>query len=268
MSGYELRLRAPLAARLDLSRVMPQALGSLSLNEVERLPLPYGTARVALGELFEVVPAADGVLLLWGDSRMDFVGAGLASGDLMVTGAIGAFAGARMSGGRLVLGSDAGEGVGSGMSGGRIDMLGDAGARLAGPLPGERIGMTGGTIAIRGCAGALAGVSMRGGLVLICGDAAEGAARGMVAGTIAIAGTLGPHAGAGMKRGTLLLAREPLLLGPGFGDAGEHDLIALQLLARRIPEIAAFFGGSVSGRARRYVGDRLAGGEGELLWLY
>lgn len=268
MSGYDLRLRASLAARLDLSGLTPPALAGLSRSEVEHLPLPYGTTRVALGDVFVVAPAAAGALLIDGDARMDFLGAGLASGEMMVSGPVGAFAGAQMSGGRLTIEGDAGEGVGSGMSGGRIEVRGQTGARLAGPMPGARVGMTGGTIEIRGDAGPLAGVNMRGGLVLVHGDVAEHAARDMIAGTIAIAGALGPQAGAGMKRGTLLLAREPLLLGPGFGDAGEHDLIALQFLARRIPQFAELFGGGISGRARRHVGDRLAGGQGELLWLY
>ncbi|MFG1423439.1 formylmethanofuran dehydrogenase subunit C [Roseixanthobacter liquoris] len=267
MSGHDLRLRASLDARLDLSGLTPHALATLSQSEVERLPLAYGTARVPLGELFAVTPAPVDVLLVSGDPRMDFVGAGLASGELKVSGSLGAFAGAQMSGGRLTIEGDAGEGVGTGMSGGRIEVRGQAGARLGGPLPGVRLGMTGGTIEIRGAAGPLAGLNMRGGLVLVHGDVAEHAARGMIAGTIAIAGALGAQPGAGMKRGTLLLAREPLLLGPGFGDAGEHDLIALRLLARRVPLLAGAFGG-ISGRARRHVGDRLAGGEGELLWLY
>ncbi|MFG1428280.1 formylmethanofuran dehydrogenase subunit C [Roseixanthobacter glucoisosaccharinicivorans] len=268
MSGYELRLRGSLAARLDLSGITPHALAELSRSEVERLPLAYGTTRLPLGELFAVVPAAEGVLRISGDPRLDFVGAALAPGEMMVSGPVGAFAGAQMVGGELIIEGDAGEGVGSGMSGGRIQVRGHVGARLGGPLPGARIGMSGGTIEIRGDAGPLAAANMRAGLMLVHGDVAEHAARGMIAGTIAIAGTLGPQAGAGMKRGTLLLAREPLLLGPGFGDAGEHDLIALHLLARRVPQLAELFGGGISGRARRYVGDRLAGGEGELLWLY
>lgn len=268
MSGYELRLRASLAARLDLSGLTPHALAGLSRSEVEHLSLPYGTARVPLGELFTLMPAPAGALLIGGDPRMDFVGAGLASGEMMVSGPIGVCAGAQMSGGLLTIEGDAGEGLGGCMSGGRIEVRGQTGARLAGPLPGARVGMTGGTIEIRGDAGPLATANMRGGLVLVHGDVAEHAARDMIAGTIAIAGALGPQAGAGMKRGTLLLAREPLLLGPGFGDAGEHDLIALQLLARRVPLLAELFGGGISGRARRHVGDRLAGGQGELLWLY
>ncbi|MFG1462891.1 formylmethanofuran dehydrogenase subunit C [Xanthobacter sp. DSM 24535] len=267
MSGYELHLRGPLAARLSLAGLTPDALAGLTLAEVERQPLAYGTARVPLAEVFTVSPAPDGALSVSGDPRLDFVGADLSSGVLQVFGPVGAFAGARMTGGRLAISGDTGEGLASGMTGGRITVKGEVGARLGGPLPGERRGMTGGIVEIAGDVGPLAGTQMRGGLVLISGHAGDSVARGMIAGTIAVSGTLGAQAGADMKRGTLLLAQEPHLLAPGIGDAREHDLIALQLIARRVPEIAALFGGALSGRARRYVGDRLVGGQGEMLWL-
>jgi formylmethanofuran dehydrogenase subunit C len=70
-----------------------------------------------------------------------------------------------------------------------------------------------------------------------------------------------------MRRGSLLLAQAPETPAPGFVDTGSHDFIALLLLARRVPELAALFGGGLSGRARRLAGNRLAGGEGEILLL-
>jgi formylmethanofuran dehydrogenase subunit C len=69
-----------------------------------------------------------------------------------------------------------------------------------------------------------------------------------------------------MKRGTILAATAPEAPAPGFVSTGPHDLVMLALLARRVPELAGLFGG-LTGRAERLVGNRLAGGTGEILVL-
>lgn len=267
MSGYRLSLRAPLAARVDLSQLSPAALAGLDEGAVARLTVPYGTGRMALGELFEVKREEADVLVLSGDPRLDFVGAKLDGGAILVEGPVGALAGAGMTGGHLKIAGDAGDGLASGLEGGSIEVTGSAGARLGGALPGERAGMRGGMVQVFGSAGAQLGARMRGGLVLVAGDAGPDAAFDLIAGTLAVAGKLGPGAGAGMRRGTLLLARAPEAAAPGFVENGAHDLVMLALLSRRVPQIAALFGGVLSGRVARRVGDRLAGGEGEMLVL-
>ena len=72
---------------------------------------------------------------------------------------------------------------------------------------------------------------------------------------------VGPRAGRGMRRGSLLLGRAPDLVPDGFASCGAADFVMLLLIARRVPELAAVFGGGLSGRAERLVGDRLSGGE-------
>lgn len=267
MTGFRLTLRGPLPARLDLSGIGPARFRGQDAAEVARTPVFLGMRRIALGEVFAVSPTASAALVIGGDPRLDFVGADLAAGEILVDGPVGAFAGARMSGGRLVVRGDAGAALAAGLTGGRIEVSGAAGARLGCALPGERRGMGGGMVRIGGDAGPRLGERLRGGLILVAGDAGPLAAEGLVAGTIAIAGRLGPGAGRGMKRGTLLLAAAPEGLEPGFVDTGTHDLVALLVLTRRVGELAALFGGGVSGRARRLVGNRLAGGEGEVLVL-
>jgi len=98
------------------------------------------------------------------------------------------------------------------------------------------------------------------------GDAGPRAADGLIAGTLAVAGRLAAGAGRGMKRGTILVAAAPDAPAPGFVSTGSHDLVMLALLGRRVPEFAGLFGG-LSGRAERLVGNRLAGGTGEILVL-
>ena len=265
--GYRLSLRAPLAARLDLSGIGPDALDALAAAEVAALQVPLGAGVAPLGDLFTVEEGAPGMLVISGDARLDGVGAGLAAGEIRVEGPVGVRAGAGMSGGLLRIHGSAGDSLAAGLSGGRIEVAGDAGADVGGALPGERRGMSGGTVSIAGSVGPRLGARLRGGLVLVGGDAGPRAAEGLIAGTLAVAGRLGPGAGRGMRRGTLLLATPPEAPAPGFVDAGPQDFIMLALLARRVPELAAVFGGRLSGRAVRLVGDRLAGGEGEMLVL-
>lgn len=267
MSGYRLTLTAPLEARLDVSGITPAALAGLGADEVARKAVFLGSRRVALGELFEVRAAESEALVVSGDPRLDFVGADLSQGEIVVEGPVGALAGARMSGGRLAVRGDAGEGLAAGLAGGRIEVSGRAGARLGCALPGERLGMRGGLVHVAGDVGPGLGERLRGGLVLVGGDAGADAATDLIAGTVAVAGRLAPGAGRGMRRGTILLAQAPEALAAGFVDTGSHDLVALRLLAHRVPELAALFGGSLSGRAQRLAGNRLAGGEGEILLL-
>lgn len=267
ISGYRLALKVAPVARVDMAGITPDRLAGLDAGAVARLTVFVGARAVALGDVFALSGGPSGTLILEGHPRLDNVGAGMAGGRLVVEGPVGALAGAGMSEGHLTIRGDAGDDLGAGLGGGRIDLAGHAGARLAAALPGERRGMTGGVVRVAGTAGPLAAERMRGGLVLIGGSAGTGLAQRMIAGTVAVKGALGPEAGVGMKRGTLVLDQPPELLSAGFGDAGEHDLVFLSLLARRMPEVAGLFGGALTGRARRLVGDQLVGGQGEMLVL-
>ncbi|MBS7539438.1 formylmethanofuran dehydrogenase subunit C [Ancylobacter lacus] len=263
MAGLHLKPRAPLAARADLSGVTPAALATLSLREAEQLAVPYGGGRVALAELFFVEGGPDGVLLIEiGDERLDHVGAGLASGEIIVDGVVGAWAGLGMSGGVLRISGAAGAYLGAEMSGGRIELNGAAGDHAGAASSGSRRGMSGGVLAIHGSAGALLGERQRGGLIVVAGDAGEGLATDMIAGTVAVGGSIGPRLGRGMKRGTVFTHAVPELPA-GFADTGSHDLVALRLMSRRVPELGAFIGAAT--HARRLVGDTLMGGQGEVL---
>lgn len=267
MSGFRLTLRAPLTARVDVSGLLPETLAGTSPAEVAARTVPFGAGAALVGDLFQVSAEADDALVVSGDRRLDFVGAGLFAGVIRVEGSVGAFAGAGMRGGRLEISGDAGDGLAAGLTDGRIEVFGNAGKDIGGPQPGERLGMRGGVVSIAGSVGEGLGARLRGGLILVGGDAGPRAADGLLAGTVAVAGHLAPGAGRGMKRGSILLSAPPEQLAPGFVEAGPQDFIALKLLARRVPELAALFGGQLTGRALRLVGNRLAGGEGEVLIL-
>ncbi|QFR31765.1 formylmethanofuran dehydrogenase subunit C [Ancylobacter sp. TS-1] len=263
MSGVSLKPRAPLEARVDLSGITPAVICPLTLRELEHLPVPHGGRSVPLAELFFIEGAPEGVLLIEiGDARLDGVGAGMSEGELIVDGRVGAWAGRGMAGGVLRIAGDAGDFLGAEMSGGRIELAGHAGARAGAAGSGSRRGLSGGVLKIGGTAGPRAAERQRGGLIVIAGDAGDGLATDMIAGTVSVGGAIGPLAGRGMKRGTILAQARPELPA-GFVDTGVHELVALRLLARRVPELKDMLGGWT--HARRIVGDTLMGGQGEVL---
>ncbi len=263
MSGVSLKPRAPFEARVDLSGLTPEITCPLPLRELEHVDVPCGGRSVKLAELFFIEGAPDGVLLIEiGDVRLDGVGAGMTTGELIVDGNVGAFAGRGMSGGVLRIAGEAGDFLGTEMSGGRIELAGNAGSHAGAAGSGSRRGLCGGVLGIGGNAGPRAAERQRGGLITIAGHAGEGLATDMIAGTVSVGGGIGPLMGRGMKRGTIFVDAVPELPA-GFVDTGAHELVALRLLARRVPELAARLEGWT--RARRLVGDTLIGGQGEVL---
>ncbi len=191
-----LTLRTNPPARVLAAPLIPELLRGLNASAVAALLLRCGGETVAVGDLFEVSGAGseEEALVLGGDLRgFDWIGAGMASGELEVRGDVGAWAGAEMSGGVL-----------------RI--LGDAGARLGSAYPGTRVGMTGGEIVVTGDAGEEAGAGMRRGLVAVGGRTGNGAGLRMLAGTVISLGGIGDEAGLGNKRGSIASGRtlEPL----------------------------------------------------------
>ncbi|WP_428029304.1 formylmethanofuran dehydrogenase subunit C [Ancylobacter sp.] len=263
MSGVSLKPRAPFEARVDLSGITPSVTCPLPLRELEHLAVPCGGRSLKLAELFFIEGAPEGVLLIEiGDERLDGVGAGMTTGELIVDGRVGAFAGRGMSGGFLRIGGDAGDFLGAEMSGGRIELAGKAGSHAGAAGSGSRRGLSGGVLRIGGNAGPRAAERQRGGLITIAGDAGDGLATDMIAGTVSVGGAIGSMAGRGMKRGTIFANTVPELPA-GFVDTGTHELVALRLLARRVPELKDMLGGWT--HARRFVGDTLMGGQGEVL---
>lgn len=263
---------------------------TLSLREVPTLPVDAGALRPGLSaaELRVVRLFCNGEpcrvedwfrvggdddpdrLVIDGDCRrFDGLGAGMQGGELIVHGAVGAWLGAGMRGGVIRIKGGCGDHAGSALAGGEIHIAGDAGAWLASAAAGERVGMRGGLktpalIHVRGSAGARAGDRLRRGTVVIDGDTGPEPAARMIAGTLVIGGRPGPGLGRGMRRGSVVLHHEPERLPATFHDGGWHSLAWLALLKAELATLdspAARF----STRVRRYLGDRAAGGLGEVL---
>ncbi|MBV9605022.1 MAG: hypothetical protein JO027_07945 [Solirubrobacterales bacterium] len=244
-----LTLRKPPPARVLAAPLDPDGLRGLDAGAVGALELRCGGEAVPVGDLFEVSGSAaeDGTLVLIGDlRRFDGVGAGMASGTLVVHGNVGSWAGAEMSGGVL-------------------QIFGDAGARLGAAYPGARAGMTGGEIVVSGDAGEEAGAGMRRGLVALGGRAGAGAGLRILAGTVIALGGIGEEAGLGNKRGSLVSGRpvEPL---PAYAFAARLQPPALRMQLLRLRALGLTVDERfLRGVWARWSGDRTELTRGELL---
>lgn len=268
MSGWRFALRQSPTLRVDLRGVTPSALASLSLAEVERLRVGYGSATLPLAEFFKIDPDASDAIVFDGDlSRFDRVGWQMAGGRIQVDGSVGHYAGGGMSVGELVVKGHAGLLAACEMAGGRLTVEGDVDDFAASTLPGSMDGMRGGSFVVKGNAGARFGDRMRRGTAVVFGDVGDFLASRLVAGTIAIGGCAGAHPGYGMRRGSVVFATEPAPshLSTTFVPTLAEADVFWQLLARDLARHGGPFAGLASMRIERHLGDLAAGGKGELI---
>lgn len=236
MTGLVLTLRDGLPkGRIDCAGLLPR-------RDLAAATVVFGNRRLPLDQVFAVDGMPGDRLVLRGtDQRCDGIGEG-------------------MDGGTMVVEGDAGFYAARGMKAGVLHIRGNAGDFFASAHPGTKRGMSGGVARVDGNVGDRAGEFIRRGIAIVGGDAgAYTGARG-IAGTIVVLGQAGPYAGWALKRASLVLARPPVSMPPGFGDAGLHEILYLRLLTRRIGIDPAPFA-----RVRRFTGDMQAGGKGEIL---
>jgi formylmethanofuran dehydrogenase subunit C len=248
--------------------VTPDNLAGKSAAEVAALPVQHGNAPAPLGEFFTVAGSADdGEVVLEGDcGRVKWVGAGMTRGRITVRGDVGMHLGAEMRGGEILVYGRAGDWVGAEMRGGRIHVHGDAGHLVGGAYRGSAVGMRGGAILVDGKAGNEVGGSMRRGLIAVGGDSGDFPGVSLVAGSVFVFGQPGLRAGAGMKRGTLAVFGGRAALLPTFRADCAYRPVFLRLYLRQlrawgfnVPEPY------LHGSYRRYSGDLVALGKGEIL---
>ncbi len=253
---------------LEAGSVRPDALASLSEDEIARLRVWHGNEARELGEFFDVHGGHAPDARVAGDaSRVRELGARMAGGSLLIEGDAGAYTGAEMSGGTVTVDGAAGDFAGAGMSGGVLNVGGRAGAHLGGACAGSARGMTGGVVIARAGAGDFVGERMRRGLIAVDGDVGECAGLSMIAGTIIVLGDAGRRPGLGLKRGTLVVHGSVRVL-PTFRYACTYvpSFLGLYLtgLARRhgLRRAEPPPGG---GLYHRYTGDYAELGKGEVL---
>lgn len=266
MSGLTLRLGAPPGERLDLSQLTPSKLAALPAADIPRLVIGTSKSQLKVGDVFRVSgKPGDRVTIEGGSGRLDFVGAELDQGTMIVEGEVGICAGRSMRGGRLEINGDAGGWLASGLSGGLVCLKGSAGGYVGGQRAGDRFGMTGGIVVIEGDAGDRAGERMRRGTIIVRGRCGINAGSRMLGGTILAERGFGPAPGLLLRRGTLIGPSVEAML-PTFVDAGRHDLVILRILTRYL---AATLGPLAprpfAGGVRKFAGDLATIGKGEIL---
>jgi formylmethanofuran dehydrogenase subunit C len=246
----------------------PDNLAGKTAAEISTLPLQHGNAQVPLAEFFTVAgDANDENLVIEGDcSRVKWIGAGMTRGRITIHGNAGMHLGAEMAGGEIELHGNAGDWVGAEMRGGRIHVHGHAGHLVGAAYRGSRAGMRGGVILVEGNAGNEIGGTMRRGFIAIGGDTGDFVAVSLIAGTVFVFGKPGIRIGAGMKRGTIALFGERPPLLPTFRFDCLYRPVFMNLYLRQLrawsfPVKEEFSHGTY----RRYSGDLVALGKGEIL---
>ena len=271
MSGLILTTSDPAGPPIDMTGVLPERLAEGGREALAGLTLLRGRERHRLDALFALEDGGPtGVLILRpGGAVLDGVGTGMTTGELRVEGECGAYTGSAMRGGALNVVGNCGAFAAAEMSGGRLRIAGDAGDFLGAPLAGGTRGMSGGSLVVMGNAGDRVGERMRRGLIAVHGRVGSLCGARMIAGTIVVGAGCGPDAGQAMRRGSILLPREPEAVPSGFVDGGMNDWLFLELMRKELIDGGAWPSGfpTAGTRARRLIGDRSAGGIGEVLVL-
>lgn len=243
---------------LDGSVFCADLLGCKSRKELDATVLPIGRSTRSFAELFTIEGKPSNELVLRNLPRLDRIGAGMASGRLIIEGNVG-------------------DDLGASIFGGQIIVQGNAGDRVGGADQGATRGMTGGEIAITGDAGHHVGHLMRRGLISVGGKCGHSPGYRMLAGTIVIARGPLDHPGLEMQRGTIICLEqdnEPTAgaIGKHLSKAGVMSLGAMPavgIVVRRVAQIMnKEFQSDENQRVRLWHGDRFELNKGEVMqWL-
>jgi formylmethanofuran dehydrogenase subunit C len=252
--------------RLDLAPLVPHLLAGKSAKEIAEIELQTTREKVTAGDIFKIRSGgAESIRFEGGSERLDNVGQGLKSGEIVVEGDCGKSLGRSMSSGNLVAIGECGPFAGSAMSGGRLEIAGDTGAFLGAPLEGEMEGMTGGLLIVRGNAGERAGDRLRRGTIVIEGSAGDYPGSRMIAGTLIVLKDCGVVPGYLMRRGTIVLANPPEL-APTFVDCGTHELAFAKVFSGLLRPESRAAARLLSRPLVRFAGDMAALGKGEIFF--
>jgi len=267
----EIRPKSKDTIPIEAEMLRPDLLANKTLDQIKELTVYYGNRRRQMSDCFELAgDASDGTLELEGDfTCVKSIGQSMDWGRIMIRGPVGMHLGAEMRGGTIEVEGGAGDWVGAEMRGGLIRIRGDTGHLVGGSYRGSRSGMKGGVIVIDGNAGNEVGCGMRRGLIAVAGSVADFAGFNMIAGTIVVAGGFGIRCGAGMRRGSIVALgqenEQPVLLSTFRYDCLYRPqflaIILRQLLTWGFPLARE----AVGGQFRRYSGDLVALGKGEVL---
>ncbi len=266
MTGLTLTLKATPERRVDLSPL--SSILHLTMAEIGALKLWSGKRRLRVDELFDIQPGETSRLTIKNAcTRLDYIGRDANGMEITVEGDAGAYLGIGLKSGSIRVTGNTDIFAACEMRGGLIQIDGDAGDFLGAALPGNKRGMRGGIVLVRGNSGDRCGDEMRRGIILVEGNVGNYCASRMIAGTIAVMGTTGDYPGYALRRGTLLLWQQPRHIPPTFGDCGTHTLSYLPLWFAALRSLKSRFADpkNTFNRVHRYGGDLGSVGRGEIL---
>ena len=264
--SVRLRFKEVLQLPLEAEVLSPDVVGSLSRDEILKLPVLLGSRRFPLSDFFDVEGERSRCLELQGNlAKVKLIGHGMTAGSIVIHGNAGMHLGASMSGGSIIVHGNAADWLGAEMSGGAIHVHGNAGGQVGAAYRGSLKGMRGGAILIDGAAGIEIAMRMRRGLICIRGPVGDFAGLQMRGGTLFLCGKAGIRTGAWMSRGTII-AMEPLKLLPTFIYACTYEPDFVRLLLRQLRDSGMpDLGPKWNYRVQRYSGDTSGLGKGEIL---
>jgi formylmethanofuran dehydrogenase subunit C len=267
MSALTFTLKQNLQQSMNCSALTPDNLAGKTAAEIGSIELFCGKHPLLVADIFDI-SGSDTQQLCFNNAtaKLDYIGANMTSGSIIVEGDAGAYLGSGMKNGEIHCRGNAAAFAASSMRGGLLKIDGNTGDFLGAGSEGSRKGMLGGTVIVKGNAGDRAGDQMRRGLILIEGNAGDYCGSRMVAGTIGVLGTTGIYTALNMHRGTLLLKNQPKL-HVSMQNCGTHTLPFLNLLFKSFAKYNTAFSKLNNQRVQRFVGDLAYNGNGEILVL-
>ncbi|MSP85813.1 MAG: formylmethanofuran dehydrogenase subunit C [Methylotenera sp.] len=267
MNALTFTLQKSLRFSINCSTLTPSHLANKSISEISGLLINYGKNQLRVDEIFNISGNVGlNIHFKNTSTRLDYLGANMASGCITIEGDAGAYLGFGLKAGIIRCQGNTLAFAACNMLNGLIIIDGNTGDFLGGASAGLRKGMAGGTVVVKGNAGDRAGDQMRRGLILIEGNVGDYCASRMVAGTIGVLGKIGDYACFNMRRGTLLITKLPKL-HVTMQNCGTHSLPFLNLMFKSFEQYNTQFSSIKARRVQRFVGDAACNGNGEILLI-
>lgn len=250
---------------LESDFISPDVFVDKTNDEIKRLEIFHGNQECTLGDFFDVEGEKSDNVVINGDCyQVKKIGQYMSQGTLEINGNAGYHTGAHMRGGKLVVNGNTRDWAGAHMKNGLLWIKGDCGHFIGSAYKGDLVGMTGGTIIVEGSVRNESGAYMRRGLLVVGECAGDFTGLFMNAGTIILLGGAGIRTGANMKRGTII-SMKPLDILPTFFYACSYQPNYTQIIFNKLKEIGFEPKTLTNGSYKRYSGDMLNSGKGELL---
>ena len=224
-----LKPKGEIGIMVEAEVINPAFVAGKSRDEIERLIVWQGPAKLPLSDFFDVEIRGSGVpedtsIIIEGDvSRVKHIGHGMKVGRIEVCGCAGMHIGSEMSGGSILVKGDVGSWAGMEMKGGLLHIEGDAGDHVGSAYRGSWRGMSGGKIRIDGNAKSQLGGGLTGGEIIVRGDVENFCGIRQAGGIILVKGRAIRGVGAEMNGGTIAVCGSIKQFTPGFVEAGSES---------------------------------------------